>query len=137
MNVSAPKFKFDQKPKSKKRARSMDMAELVEALEASVAQPTRIPNEDDEIESDYEYDDDDDNYYDYTPIDQEYERQVSKKRDTRVVEESLVKPSRVLPVPNIRRYKKTDKRRIDARKRLARFYASAEDVEMSADGLNY
>lgn len=134
MNVSAPKF--DQKNKPQKRARSMNMAELVEALEASVALPTRIRNEDDEVESDYESGDDADNYYYRTPINQECEREVGKRRDVRVVED-LVEPSRESPIPNMRRYKKPDKRRIDAKRRIARFYASTNDVEMSADSLDY
>lgn len=142
MNVSAPKF--DQKNKPQKRARSMNMAELVEALEASVALPTRIRNKDDEVESDYESGDDADNYYYRTPINQddqechqqECEREVCKRRYTRVVED-LVEPRRESPIPTMRRYKKPDKRRINAKRRIARFYPSTNDVEMSADSLDY
>lgn len=130
MDVSEPEIV--KKNKTTKRVRSLNMAELMEALESSVALPTRIPNKDNECESDYESGDDADNYYYRTSIDQDFqddqvcyqqesERKCCKKRDVRVVVDMDV-PDQELPIPTMRRYTKPDKRRINVKRRIARFY---------------
>lgn len=126
MNSSAPK------PKSKKRAREIDMFGLMDALESSVALPKEVPFE--LKYSDSSSEDSDDDYIESVNIEPEFIRPTIKKRNTQ--ETDKTSHGQTFPTIN-RRYRNPDRRRIDAPKRIARYYSPKNDVKMDTYGVEY